>query len=85
MLLLMRFFGLLAFTAVAAYAITVTPALKWAFVLIAMLPVSLYNRTVLSADGTPASELEEPVAGKPGCNCLSAAGDRGSQAGARTD
>src|SRR6266436_4312938 len=51
MLLLMRFFGLLAFTAVAAYAIAVTPALKWAFVLIAMLPVSLYNRTVLSADG----------------------------------
>src|SRR5262249_17320005 len=30
MLLLMRFFGLLAFTAVAAYAIAVTPALKWA-------------------------------------------------------
>jgi hypothetical protein len=26
---------------------------------------------------TPASELEEPVAGNPGCNCLSAAGDRG--------
>ena len=51
MLLLMRFFGLLAFTAVAAYAIAVTPALKWAFVLIAMMPVSLYNRTVLSADG----------------------------------
>jgi uncharacterized membrane protein len=55
MLLLMRFFGLLAFTAVAAYAITVTPALKWAFVLIAMLPVSLYNRTVLSADGAALS------------------------------
>jgi uncharacterized membrane protein len=55
MLLLMRFFGLLAFTAVAAYAIAVTPALKWAFVLIAMLPVSLYNRTVLSADGAALS------------------------------
>jgi uncharacterized membrane protein len=55
MLLLMRFFGLLAFTAVAAYAIGVTPALKWAFVLIAMLPVSLYNRTVLSADGAALS------------------------------
>jgi hypothetical protein len=34
----MRFFGLLAFTAVTAYAIAVTPALKWAFMLIAMLP-----------------------------------------------
>jgi uncharacterized membrane protein len=31
MLLLMRFFGLLVFTAVIAYAIAVTPALKWAF------------------------------------------------------
>jgi uncharacterized membrane protein len=54
-LLLMRFFGLIAFTAVAAYAIAMTPALKWAFVLIAMLPVSLYNRTVLSADGAALS------------------------------
>jgi predicted membrane protein DUF2142 len=48
MLLLMRFFGLLAFTAVAACAIAVTPALKWAFVLIAMLPVSLYNRQAVA-------------------------------------
>jgi uncharacterized membrane protein len=55
MLLLMRFFGLLTFTAVAAYAIAVTPVLKWAFMLIAMLPVSLYNRTVLSADGAALS------------------------------
>jgi hypothetical protein len=51
MLLLMRFVGLITFTAVAAYAIKLTPALKWAFVLIAMLPVSIYNRSVLSADG----------------------------------
>src|SRR6266487_3628764 len=51
MLLLMRFLGLMTFTAVAAYAIQLTPALKWAFVLIAMLPVSIYNRSVLSADG----------------------------------
>src|SRR5436189_2574710 len=50
-LLLMRFFGLITFTAVAAYAIKRTPTLKWAFVLIAMLPVSIYNRSVLSADG----------------------------------
>ena len=51
LLLLMRLFGLAAFTAAAAYAVAVTPVLKWAFVLIAMLPVSLYNRSVLSADG----------------------------------
>jgi uncharacterized membrane protein len=50
-LLLIRLFGLVTFTAVAAYAIAVTPVLKWAFVLIALLPVSLYNRSVLSADG----------------------------------
>ena len=55
LLFLMRFFGLVVFTAVAAYAIAVTPHLKWAFVLIAMLPVSLYNRTVLSADGAALS------------------------------
>ena len=51
LLMLMRVLGLIAFTAVAAYAIRVTPTLKWAFVLIAMLPVSIYNRSVLSADG----------------------------------
>jgi hypothetical protein len=55
LLFLMRIFGLAAFTAAAAYAIAVTPAMKWAFVLIAMLPVSLYNRTVLSADGAALS------------------------------
>jgi uncharacterized membrane protein len=51
MLLLMRSMGLITFTVVAAYAIKLTPILKWAFVLIAMLPVSIYNRSVLSADG----------------------------------
>ena len=55
LLFLMRFLGMVVFTAVAAYAIAVTPALKWAFVLIAMLPVSLYNRVVLSADGAALS------------------------------
>src|SRR5215216_530973 len=55
LLLLMRLFGLAIFTALAAYAIAVTPVLKWAFVLIAMLPVSLYNRSVLSADGAALS------------------------------
>jgi Predicted membrane protein (DUF2142) len=55
LLFLMRLVGLVVFTAVAAYAIAVAPALKWAFVLIAMLPVSLYNRVVLSADGAALS------------------------------
>src|SRR6266404_3586331 len=55
LLFLMRFLGLVVFTAVTAYAIAVTPALQWAFVLIAMLPVSLYNRVVLSADGAALS------------------------------
>lgn len=51
LLLLMRLLGVATFTAVVAYAIKLTPTLKWAFVLIAMLPVSVYNRSVLSADG----------------------------------
>ena len=55
MLFFMRWFGLVTFTAIAAYAIAVTPALRWAFVLIALLPVSLYNRSVLSADGAALS------------------------------
>ena len=52
LLLLMRLFGLVAFTAAVAYAIAITPVLKWAFVLIALLPVAIYNRSVLSADGS---------------------------------
>jgi uncharacterized membrane protein len=55
MLFFMRWFGLVTFTAIAAYSIAVIPALKWAFVLIALLPVSLYNRSVLSADGAALS------------------------------
>jgi len=55
MLLLMRLMGLITFTAIAAYAIKRAPTLKWAFVLIAMLPVSIYNRSVLSADGAALS------------------------------
>jgi uncharacterized membrane protein len=47
----MRIFGVIAFTAAAASAIAVTPVLKWAFVLIGLLPVAIYNRSVLSADG----------------------------------
>src|SRR6476646_7957707 len=55
LLLLMRLFGLVAFTAAVGYAIWVIPALKWSFVIIALLPVSLYNRSVLSADGAALS------------------------------
>jgi uncharacterized membrane protein len=51
LLLFMRLLGLVTFTVVIAYAIVVSPVLKWAFVLIGLLPVALYNRSVLSADG----------------------------------
>jgi uncharacterized membrane protein len=54
-LVLIRLFGLVAFTSAAAYAIKIVPFLKWQFVLIALLPVSLYNRSVLSADGAALS------------------------------
>ena len=69
MLLFMRWFGLATFTAIAAYSIAVTPALKWAFVMIALLPVSLYNRSVLSADGAALSTALTVTA-----LCLRAAG-----------
>jgi uncharacterized membrane protein len=54
-LYLMRLFGLIAMTAAAAYAIVLTPRLKWAFLLIAMLPSALYSRAVISADGAALS------------------------------
>jgi len=69
MLLFMRWFGLVTFTAIAAYSIALIPALKWAFVLIALLPVSLYNRSVLSADGAALSTALTVTA-----LCLRAAG-----------
>jgi uncharacterized membrane protein len=50
-LLLMRFAGLAAMTAVAAYAIAIAGRLGWTFLLIAMLPAALYGRSVVSADG----------------------------------
>jgi uncharacterized membrane protein len=50
-LLSMRFAGLLAMTAVTAYAIAIAGRLSWAFVAIAMLPAALYGRSVVSADG----------------------------------
>jgi uncharacterized membrane protein len=51
MLYLMRAFGLIAVTAVTAFAIAVVPRLKWAFLVIALLPSALYSRAVVSADG----------------------------------
>jgi uncharacterized membrane protein len=51
MLYLTRAFGLLAATAIAAFAIALVPRLKWAFLLIALLPSALYGRAVVSADG----------------------------------
>jgi hypothetical protein len=51
MLYLMRLFGLVVMTALTALAIALVPRLKWAFLLIALLPASLYSRAVISADG----------------------------------
>ena len=48
---LMRFLGLIALTTVFAYAIAMTPCLRWAFVAIAMLPAAIYGRSVINADG----------------------------------
>ena len=48
---LLRLTGLIAMTAAAAYAIALTPHLKWVFLLIAMLPSALYGRAVIGADG----------------------------------
>jgi hypothetical protein len=50
-LFLMRIFGLIATTAVAAYAIAIVPRLGWTFLFIAMLPASLYGRAMVSPDG----------------------------------
>jgi uncharacterized membrane protein len=51
MLYAMRLAGLLAATALVAYAIALTPHLKWAFAAIALLPTAIYERAVVSADG----------------------------------
>jgi hypothetical protein len=51
LLYLMRAFGLLALTAVAAITIAIVPRVKWAFLVIALLPSALYSRAVVSADG----------------------------------
>ena len=49
--LLMRFAGLAAMTALTAYAIALAGPLGWTFLLIAMLPAALYGRSIISADG----------------------------------
>lgn len=50
-LYLMRLLGLVTLTAGAAWAISIMPYLRWAFVCIAMLPAALYARAVVSGDG----------------------------------
>jgi uncharacterized membrane protein len=50
-LYLMRFAGFMAFTALIAVAIAITPFLGWALLAIAMLPAAIYARSVVSADG----------------------------------
>jgi hypothetical protein len=55
MLWAMRLAGFVVATAAAAYAILIVPRLKWAFVVIAMLPIALYERAIVSADGAALS------------------------------
>jgi uncharacterized membrane protein len=49
---LMRFAGLAVLTALIAYSIGISPQLGWALAAIAMLPASVYGRSVISADGS---------------------------------
>jgi uncharacterized membrane protein len=51
MIYLMRSIGFMVMTALMAYVIFIVPRLRWAFVLIAMLPSALFARATLSADG----------------------------------
>ena len=50
-LYLLRLTGLIVTSAMIAYAIAVTPFLKWTFVCVAMLPTTIYQRAVISIDG----------------------------------
>jgi uncharacterized membrane protein len=50
-LYLLRLTGLIVSSAMIAYAISITPFLKWTFVCVAMLPTALYQRAVVSIDG----------------------------------
>ncbi len=55
LLYLMRIVGLLATTAMAAYAIASARSLQWPLFFIGMLPSALYGRCIVSADGTTLS------------------------------
>ena len=50
-LYLLRITGLIVSSAMIAYAIAITPFLKWTFVCVAMLPTAIYQRSVISIDG----------------------------------
>ena len=50
-LYLMRLAGLLATTAIIAYAIARTPVLRWCFFAVAMLPSAMLGRSLVNADG----------------------------------
>lgn len=51
MLYLLRLTGLLITTAITAYGIALMPHLRWAFALIALLPMALYLRATVNVDG----------------------------------
>jgi uncharacterized membrane protein len=55
LLLLMRLAGLAATTALAVYAIAVVPYFKWTFLFIAMLPIALFERSIVCVDGAALS------------------------------
>jgi uncharacterized membrane protein len=50
-LYLLRVTGLIVSSAMIAYAIAITPFLKWTFVCVAMLPTAIYQRSAISIDG----------------------------------
>jgi uncharacterized membrane protein len=50
-LYLLRLTRLIVASGMIAYAIAVTPFLKWTFVCVAMLPTAIYQRAVISIDG----------------------------------
>jgi uncharacterized membrane protein len=51
LLYVMRIAGLLTTSVIIAFAIALSPSLKWMFFCTAMLPTALYQRAVISADG----------------------------------
>jgi uncharacterized membrane protein len=57
MLFLMRLAGFVVTTAMAAYAIAIIPFLRWPFLFIALLPIALYERAIVSADGAALSAI----------------------------